>query len=488
MQICSDDLPPITLILFFSVIAYQKLVMENHRNSTHLPSRHVVLLVLDGWPASFLNTFNPEARTRPIDALLARERVFLNMRTNAPWTSGYFATLYTGGLHRIFDAPLGWKKKFLVKVSSGWQDNLFGVLQRHGVKTRGLYYHRNGMPNTISSLASGYNGVCSFMLTSSYIPLLHALGLDYTMVFNGKYGPHQESTAQLLSSPRRISDYANILTELLLPEMLQMRTGSRQSFIIFHVPWPLTKPDVFAAWKHSLPASDADVVLHKWMRQDYRYDEEDAPYIERFRHSIDFLMDGVGEKIKEFLEEIRKNDLLEDTLLIFTADHGIMTSQGRIWYYYHPQEEVLRVPLIIYGKGMAGMDARNFATIDLGKTILDYFHCPFPFRSSAQSLFASGSKPCTWSVTNPSDLHREWFMVIYQGMLKYCFNIHPDGDGRSLKQVVDRFATTTVDEGPGVIREVLPELTQALRDYRLFEIPDKEIHANYRQQRLRQLE
>lgn len=91
------------------------------------------------------------------------------------------------------------------------------------------------------------------------------------------------------------------------------------------------------------------------------------------------LYDGeiryTDSQLKNFISELSDRNLLEDSLIIITADHG--DAFGEHGYYEHPRylhDEVAYVPLIIKSPGL---DATDYAitpvsTLDIAPTILEY--------------------------------------------------------------------------------------------------------------------
>ncbi len=76
-------------------------------------------------------------------------------------------------------------------------------------------------------------------------------------------------------------------------------------------------------------------------------------------------------KIGEFLEALRKRGLLEESLLIVTADHG--DAFGEHGYYEHPRylhDEITKVPLYVRPPGGRAEEvATPASTLDVGATI-----------------------------------------------------------------------------------------------------------------------
>ena len=443
------------------------------------PERRVVFLVLDGWPSQHMRAFNPAATPKTVDGLFERALVFRNLRTNSAWTNAYFGTLYKGSPAFTF-ARIGLGKRILDRVS-GADDNLLAVLQRQGVRTRVMTYHRNGMPEGSASVVSGYRALRSVFLTFGHTPLLDALGLDYNLVIPGAgawtiWGDQRKDFVRNLVGANNIS-HNNILTELLVPQMRAMRASSRRSFMVFHTDWKLGDISLPAAWDDGAPTGDVGRVLSYAREQDYRYLPAEEWYAERMRQRQDATTEQVGRKISAFIEALEKEGLLDDTLLIFTADHGSMFARGRIWYAFHAEEEVLRVPFLMFGAGRSGVENGFFETIDIVQTIIETFGGTKRLHPRARSMLGTGAKPFTASVTLRSDKNREWFVAIYKGGRKVLLNVHPDGDGRVLEQTVDGLDTATLREGTEVPSDLIPELGTILAD---FGFDQSQIHPNFR--------
>jgi hypothetical protein len=489
-------LAPLALILFLALVANNKLSARTGGTEDLSKPGHVVLIVLDGWPAIHSRTLNMQTS----GTFVEKELFFTNYHVNTPWTNGFFGTIYQGSPKSSL-SYLSKLTRLLDEVSDS-QDNLLSALQRNGVMTRTFHYHRNGMPEGSAGRTYNYKGFRSLFLTPRFSPLLHALGLRYNMAYKGPTKPVRANNgndarsyfiSKLLFPARKTEDYDNILTDLLLPELARVRNDAQRSFVIFHVEWGLGYH--YTSIESDKNLSEEEIIAIKKTRakvesHDYHYAEEDIWFVEKIhRRTKAFIATkSVEDQIAMFLDELDRRDLLENTVIILTADHGNIAERNRLFYGYHSDEEVTRVPLFVFGAGRPAIDNRNFETIDITQTVLEYFGISKRFHGRAQSMLSDGIKPFTTSVTQPSDINREWFLVLYRGDRKFVFNIHPEGDGKSLEQKVDGFETTTVAEGPDVIRTILPELMEALDDFRIYEISDKTVHANYSKARLKELQ
>ena len=483
---------PVTLVLFVGLVGYGGLGDLNVEPGVMKMPRHVVLIVLDGWPSQYMKAFNPQARAKTVDGSIAQGLIFRNVRTNCVWTTCYFGTLYAGSPYFAFSHQRWQIRSRIWNQAFDTKENLIAVLQRNGVKIRMFHAYRMGLPEGSAASVSNYKGFRSIFLSSLYTPFLDTLRLQYSMQFTG---PSQETLDEdmrrhilnkLLPSAPRLSDYTNILTELLMPEMQQMMNTSQQSLIIFHTGWSLGSRTLPKAFDGNSSKGE-DLVTKKARLRDYRYGLEDEWYAERLRLEYDLSTEAVEEKIGRFIGKLEEEGMLKHTVLIFTADHGSMSAKGKLWYGFHPDEEVMRVPVVVFGGGRSGVDERNFETIDITQTLLAHFGISKTFHPRARSLFENGKKSFTASLTLRSDVNNEWFLALYKGDRKYLFNIHPDGDGQGIEQTIGRFDTVTVSEGYEVILEVLPEFVQTLSEFGLVEIPDKNIHPNYSKARLQEL-
>jgi arylsulfatase A-like enzyme len=97
----------------------------------------------------------------------------------------------------------------------------------------------------------------------------------------------------------------------------------------------------------------------------------------------------IDQKVGEIIDALERKGYLDDSILIFTSDHGDCLSdhgQSQKWTMY---EQITRVPMIIWAPGRFG-DARTIDALiqqmDLGPTILDWAGIPVPDSWEAQTL------------------------------------------------------------------------------------------------------
>src|SRR3954451_5610028 len=117
-----------------------------------------------------------------------------------------------------------------------------------------------------------------------------------------------------------------------------------------------------------------------------------SPDIEARRRQREYYLANVtmiDEKLGEILEALETKGLLNNTIVIFTSDHGDTLGdhgQSQKWTMY---EQVLRVPLVFWGAGLSKTGQAVTALVqhfDVGPTILDYAGVGIPEHMEAESL------------------------------------------------------------------------------------------------------
>ena len=117
-----------------------------------------------------------------------------------------------------------------------------------------------------------------------------------------------------------------------------------------------------------------------------RYEENKATlrYLERWR-TYDHYQEGmknyyalisqVDKICGQIFNRLKKDNLLNQTMIIFTTDNGLMHGAHRLAGKWYPYEESIRVPLLIYDPRMSNdkrgtIDDSLTLNIDLAETIL----------------------------------------------------------------------------------------------------------------------
>lgn len=110
------------------------------------------------------------------------------------------------------------------------------------------------------------------------------------------------------------------------------------------------------------------------------------------------------DKLGELVAELDRLGLLENTIVLVTADHGDMCGERGMWFKRTVREWASRIPLIVAGPGVVeGHRVSQISSlVDLFPTMLDLTGlalCPeFPHPLDGHSLvpFISGEQPADW--------------------------------------------------------------------------------------------
>lgn len=90
---------------------------------------------------------------------------------------------------------------------------------------------------------------------------------------------------------------------------------------------------------------------YKLIRQDeHRVTDE---MILSARHAYCGMVRYVDHKIGPLLDALDKTGQADNTVIVFTADHGEMLGEHGMWFKFNPYEQSIKVPLIIQAPGTA---------------------------------------------------------------------------------------------------------------------------------------
>ncbi len=211
------------------------------------------------------------------------------------------------------------------------------------------------------------------------------------------YMPLNDQARATGEKPRYSDPKANELIGRLLAFPKNM---SRSEFVATHCP-PL--PENFAIPQGELPSFTtvkADNYIG-WSRRNYT--EEDWRL---YRYLYARLTEVVDEQIGRILDTLRNSGLDEETLVVFTSDHGDQNAShcsGLKGYLY---EESVRIPFVLKWSGRiaGGQTNRTHLVsngLDLLPTLCDYAGIDISDKLPGQSLrsLAEGNTGAAWRQT-----------------------------------------------------------------------------------------
>jgi hypothetical protein len=334
------------------------------------------------------------------------------MQTAHPYTHSFFGSFYNGRLPG--DPPVS---------------NLLHRLDERGVAVTVMSGHRSATPEGSAARMSNYRGLRSRLLGPNSAALPRLLGVPYHLNISepGRNEGVFLKAFWLLLNPGQPTP--DVLEEVVLPAVEDSAARFAQSITVFHLSISSFNALAYTERSPQYDTDDATALIAAARRNDYRYEpgpENDAV----IRQHYDFVAGDVqafAEKFQTLLASVQQSPALRDLAIIITSDHGSIYDKGRIFYGYHPQREVVRVPFLVFGGPPAGDDHRLLGTVDLSHSVADYFGAAEPaLAPDAISLLGDGTRGETASLTMRSDHQKEWFLMIFRGENAYRLNLHPE--------------------------------------------------------------
>jgi choline-sulfatase len=105
------------------------------------------------------------------------------------------------------------------------------------------------------------------------------------------------------------------------------------------------------------------------------------------RHAYYASISYVDDWFAELVDTLDACGMSDDTVIVFTADHGDMLGERGLWYKMSFFEGACRIPLIIAGPGVAPGEApEHVSLLDLFPTLLDLAGVEPPAEADGRSL------------------------------------------------------------------------------------------------------
>ena len=103
--------------------------------------------------------------------------------------------------------------------------------------------------------------------------------------------------------------------------------------------------------------------------------------IARMRRHYCASVTAIDEKIGQIMDALERKGMLEDSIIVFTSDHGDHLGDHGLPYKWTMYDSIVRVPLIVktpHSNNGGGVDDQLFSHIDIGPTLLRLAGIPIP--------------------------------------------------------------------------------------------------------------
>ncbi|MFP3897230.1 MAG: sulfatase-like hydrolase/transferase [Anaerolineales bacterium] len=193
---------------------------------------------------------------------------------------------------------------------------------------------------------------------------------------------------------------------------------------------------------HPEPWGDHLHPYHRWWRERCGIAEVAGEWIMRARTAYWALVDRVDHMVGQILDALERNGLTENTLIIYSSDHGEQAGEHGLWWKQTFYDEAVSVPLIMHWPGHLPEGVRYdgvVSALDLNATILDALDAPSLPASHGRTLLpVLRGESEAWHDTAFSEyctdegcIHRmvrrgDWKLNYYHGQPPQLFNLRED--------------------------------------------------------------
>ena len=344
---------------------------------------NVLLIVLDTVRARSLSLYGHDRATTPNLARFASRGVlFENAYATAPWTAPSHASMFTGcWAHEL---SVGWERPL-----DRSRPTLAEFLSANGRATAGFVANVTYCGYD-TGLSRGFAHYEDYDVTPSTILLCSSL-VERTVSFANKL----PMTAGVFQGEGPLGSSRKTAARIGGDFLAWQRQLVGQPFFAFlnfyDAHHPYFPPDPPGPEFGRTPETSSDYwMLTRWWGLDKR--KLNPRQLELARDSYDQCIAYLDKQIGELLDELDRRRVLDNTLVIITADHGEHLGEHKLYGHgcslYEPE---LHVPLLVLdprAKVRGATVNEPVSLRDLAATVVERLdlgdHAPFPGRSLAR--------------------------------------------------------------------------------------------------------
>lgn len=167
------------------------------------------------------------------------------------------------------------------------------------------------------------------------------------------------------------ADYVDVVTGRIAAQQLQAHDKTQPFFMKVSFCGPHKPYEAPQRYLDQFPMERADDFI---LTDNRRLTAAQKEALWRQRRSAKAMLRLIDDQIGMLLDILEKRNLMDDTLILFTSDHGDMLGDHYMLQKGVPWKQALNVPLAIAlpGAKPAGANHSPVELIDLAATILDY--------------------------------------------------------------------------------------------------------------------
>lgn len=405
------SLKPTTLLLCLLPTTFTALALEDTDSKA---SRHNVLFIISDDLNNYLGSYgDPLARTPNLDRLADQgvrfDRAYCNFPICGPSRNSMLTGLYPDSTGIIHNAQI-FRQTIPNQVSLPQAFRQAGYLAAR----LGKMYHYN-VPNSVGT--DGHDDPASWELQ------LNPAGVDLLVeppdIFSlepGRFG----ADLSWYASPRGDKEHTDGMLATEAEWVLERAARNRErpfflalGFFRPHTPYvapadpyfgyyPVEDMPLFKVSEEEQADLPPAALLSRKSSEKRLTDELQRKAVQAYYASISFMDAQVGR----VLDALERNGLADQTIIVFTSDHGYHMGEHGLWMKQSLFEESARVPLLIFVPGLTKPGTvvkAPVALIDLYPTLAELCGVAAPGNLQGQSLVPM--------LTDPSIPGRGWALT-----------------------------------------------------------------------------
>ena len=463
---------------------------------------NVLLVTTDHWPASLLGSAgHPAIQTPTLDELARSGTRFTNAYSECPVCIPARRTLMTGTSPRAHGDRVFKDTGLMPDLPTLAQTFRDAGYQAYAAGKLHVYPQRNRIG--FDDVTLDEEGRTQYGVVDDYEIELGRRG------YAGQQFSHGMSNNEYAFAPWHLPDDLHPTTWVAhrMAETIRRRDPTRPGFwyLSFRHPHPPLTPlqhylDLYEASEDAIGAPYTGA----WSAND-----DSRPYAARVRGSAYGHLSGretmlarrafyaqcthIDHQIRLVIGTLREEGLLDDTIILFTSDHGDMLGNHGVWAKRVFYEDSANVPMILVGRtgqstggdgrvAPGAVDDRIAGLQDVMPTLLGLCGIPVPGSVEGRSMVADPPRESLYGECNEDDLATrmirsgDWKLIYYPtGNRTQLFNVA--NDPRELTDLADdpAHADVRADLTARLIAELHGDDEAWVSDDALVGTPDKQV-------------
>ncbi|XP_038125752.1 arylsulfatase K [Cyprinodon tularosa] len=382
-------------------------------SSQNVAKPNIVMVMSDAFDGRL--SFDPGSKVVQlpyINYLRELGSTFLNAYTNSPICCPSRAAMWSGQFVHLTQS---WNNyKCLDANSTTWMD----VLQRSGYRTKmlGKLDYTSGS-HSVSNRVEAWTRDVQFLLRQEGRPVSQLVGNMSTVRIMEKDWDNTDKAAQWIhQTAARLNEPFALYLGLNLPHPYNTESlGPTAGGSTFRSsPYWLSKVSSelvsVPKWLPMAAMHPVDFYSTYTKNCSSEFTEEEVKSIRTFYYAMCAEADAM---LGQVISALRETGLLDNTVVIFTADHGELAMEHRQFYKMSMFEGSSHVPLLVTGPGVkSGQQVHQpVSLVDLYPTVLEIAGIPAVGYLSGNSILPFISKARHFSKND----HPEWVLSEYHG-------------------------------------------------------------------------